>query len=117
MKNFSQSILVLFILVITSCASLTSNTIIEPNNSFILGNNEHGNFTVKLRNVSRNNLEVFHAPINGGKHSSQIVKPNEQVTVKVAKNTALFIKNESPEQASVNLYVTGDTGLSMGYKN
>ena len=27
------------------------------------------------------------------------------------------IENKSNEQASVDLYVTGDTGLSMGYKN
>jgi hypothetical protein len=37
--------------------------------------------------------------------------------VKAEKNTALVIENKSNEQASVDLYVTGDTGLSMGYKN
>jgi hypothetical protein len=29
----------------------------------------------------------------------------------------LVIENKSNETASVDLYVTGDTGLSMGYKN
>jgi hypothetical protein len=28
----------------------------------------------------------------------------------------LVIENKSNETASVDLYVTGDTGLSMGYK-
>jgi hypothetical protein len=32
------------------------------------------------------------------------------------RNTALVIENKSNETASVDLYVTGDTGLSMGYK-
>ncbi len=72
---------------------------------------------MKLKNVSKNNLEVFHAPIVGGKHSSQKVKPNEYATVKVDRNTALIISNTSKDTASVDLKVTGDTGLSMGYKN
>lgn len=116
MKNLSKSIVVLFLVVFTSCASVTSNTIIEPNNSFVLGNNAHGIFKVKVRNVSKNNLEIYHAPIEGGKHSSQIIIPNQQVILKVDANTALYIKNTATEQASVDLYVTGDTSLSMDYK-
>jgi len=102
--------------VFTSC-SLTSNTIIKPNDSFVLGNNQHGSFKVKLKNVSKNNLEVYHAPISGGKHSSQNVKPNQNTTIKVDRNTALIISNTSKDTASVDLKVTGDTGLSMGYSN
>ena len=100
-----------------SACSLTSNTIIKPKDSFVLGNNQHGSFKVKLKNVSKNNLEVYHAPITGGKHSSQNVKPNEYATVKVDRNTALIISNASKDTASVDLKVTGDIGLSMGYKN
>ena len=118
MKSTCLSFSLMFIL--TSCSvfnSLTSNTIIKANESFLLGNNEHGSFKVKLKNVSRNNLEIYCAPINGGKHSAQIVKPNESLTVKVDSNTALVINNKSTETASVDLKVTGDLGLSMGYKN
>jgi len=103
-------------ILLASC-SLTSNTIIKPNDSFVLGNNKHGAFKVKLKNVSKNNIEVYHAPIAGGKHSSQKVKPNESATVKVDRNTALIINNTSKDTASVDLKVTGDTGLSMGYSN
>ena len=114
MKTILTSIA--FSVFLASC-SLTSNTIIKPNDSFVLGNNQHGSFKVKLKNVSKNNLEIFHAPIDGGKHSSQKVKPNEYATVKVNRNTALVISNTSKDTASVDLKVTGDTGLSMGYKN
>jgi len=106
--------------MITSCGvfnSLTSNTIIKPNDSFILGNNEHGSFSVKLKNVSDHDLEIYQAPIKGGKHSTQIVTPNGVITVKVDSDTALVINNKSSKMASVDLKVTGDTGLSMGYKN
>jgi len=105
-----------FAFFLSSC-SLTSNTIIKPNDSFVLGNNQHGSFKVKLKNVSQNSLEVYHAPIEGGKHSTQKVKPNEYATVKVDRNTALIINNTSKDTASVDLKVTGDIGLSMGYSN
>jgi hypothetical protein len=105
------------VLFLVSCGTLHSNTTIKPNDSFILGNNKHGSFKVKLENVSTYDIEVYQAPIDGGKHSSQIVKPSAKVTFKVDNNTALYIVNQSPDTASVNLVVTGDTGLSMGYKN
>ncbi len=117
-----KSLFLLFIclILITSCGvfgSLTSNTLIQPKDSFILGNNEHGTFKVKLKNASNQELTIYRAPINGGTHSPITVKKNVSVTIKVERDTALVIKNDSNEQVSVNLYVTGDTGLSMGYKN
>lgn len=117
-----KTILVLFAtaLLITSCSvfdSLTSNTTIKPNESFVLGNNEHGTFKVKLKNVSNHDLKIIMAPLAGGTHSPITVRPNETVIVKAERNTALQIENKSNEVASVDLYVTGDIGLSMGYKN
>lgn len=109
-----------FALAVTSCGvfgSLTSNTIIKPNDSFVLGNNKHGTFKVKLKNVCNHDLKIFMAPIAGGTHSPIVVSPNKTIAVNAEKNTALVIENKSNEQASVDLYVTGDTGLSMGYKN
>lgn len=108
------------LLLTTSCGvfgSLTSNTSIKPNESFVLGNNEHGAFKVILKNVSNHDLQIIMAPNAGGTHSPITVSPNETVTVKAESNTALIIENKSNEGASVDLYVTGDTGLSMGYKN
>ena len=117
-----KSIITLFasLLLTTSCGvfgSLTSNTTIKPNENFVLGNNEHGSFKVKLKNVSNHDLKIIRAPITGGTHSPITVSPNKTITVKAEKNTAIIIENKSNESASVDLYVTGDTGLSMGYKN
>lgn len=117
-----KTILVLLatVLLLTSCSvfdSLTSNTTIKPNESFVLGDNEHGTFKVKLKNVSNHDLKIIMAPLAGGTHSPVTVRPNETVIVKTQRNTALRIENKSNEVASVDLYVTGDTGLSMGYKN
>jgi len=101
----------------TSCSTLRSTTYIKAQESFVLGNNEHGQFSVKLKNVSASNVEVWEVPIGGGRHSQVIVKPNETVKVSVDKNTALRIENKANDQAAVELLVKGDTGLSMGYKN
>jgi hypothetical protein len=116
-KTFTSIILVL---VISSCSifsSLTSTTTIRPNESFVLGNNEHASFKVLLKNISNHELRIVMAPIAGGTYSPITVSPNETVTVKTDRNTALVIENKSIEQANVTLKVTGDTGLSMGYKN
>lgn len=96
--------------------SLTSTTNIGPQDSFVLGNNEHGAFYVNLKNISPNALNIHLAPIDGGKHSPVVVQPDQKVSLKVEKNTAVVIANQSAENASVELKVVGDTGLSMGYK-
>lgn len=115
MKN--ALILLSLIFISVSCASLKSNTVIKPNDNFILGSNKHGTFKVKLENLSKNAVEIYLAPIDGGKHSPQTVAPNQIISIKVDKNSALVIVNNTADTSSVNLKVTGDLGLSMKYKN
>ena len=76
----------------------------------------HGEFSVKLKNGSKNAVTVYNAPNGGGKHTFETVQPNQTVKVKVESNTALVVENKSNDVASVDLLVKGDTGLSMGYK-
>ena len=118
MKNLILSIAVA--ITVISCGvfgSLTSNTSIKPNESFVLGNNAHSNFKVKLKNASNHDHEVYFAPIAGGTHSRQILQPNQEIVLKAESNTAVIIQNKSDQSASVDLHATGDLGLSMGYKN
>lgn len=121
-KLLSKTIIATLVVSIltSSCGvfgSLNSNTSIKPNDSFVLGNNEHGSFKVKLKNVSKNDIDIYEAPISGGTHTRITVKPNQSTIVKVERNTALYIENKAAEYASVDLKVTGDLGLSMTYKN
>lgn len=116
-KIIVVSLLFVFISSCSIFSTLNSNTSIKPNESFVLGNNEHGSFKVVLKNISNHDLRLVMAPISGGTHSPLIVAPNEIVKVKADKNTALIIENKSTEPAHVDLKVTGDIGLSMGYKN
>lgn len=106
-------------ILVSSCSvfnSLNSNTSIKPNDSFLLGNNEHGKFKIHLKNVSNHPVEIHLAPIAGGAYSYQIISSNEVVETKVPKNTAFVIENKSNENASVDIKATGDLDLSMGYK-
>jgi len=117
MKNLIiASLLILFTSSCSIFNSLYSTTTIKPKESFVLGNNKHGKFSVKIRNLSTNTIQVHSAPINGGNHSFIDIKPNESIKVKVGRNTAFVIANDSNQNASVSLVVKGDVGLSMGYK-
>lgn len=117
MKKLSSVFIFILAIITTSCRTLTSTTTIKAQDSFILGNNEHGRFSVKLKNISDTEVELWKAPIGGGRHSPVTVKPNGTLKTRLDKNTALRIENKSNEQVAVELLVKGDTGLSMGYKN
>lgn len=96
-------------------SSLNSNTSIKPNESFLLGNNEHGRFRITLKNVSNHPITIYFAPIDGGTYSRQTIEINQVVTTKVAKNTAIVIENKSDDYASVDIKATGDLNLGMAY--
>ncbi len=107
-------------IVFTSCSlfnSLTSNTSIKPNESFLLGNNEHGKFKITLKNVSNHPIDIYFAPISAGTHSRQTVGINQRITTHVKKNTAVVIENKSNDYASVDIKATGDLNLEMTYNN
>lgn len=80
--------LIIALLLTTSCSifgSLTSNTTIKPNESFVLGNNQHGSFTTYLKNEGATVLKIYQAPIDGETHSLLVIKPKEIVTVRAKK--------------------------------
>ncbi len=115
MKNVIFGCIALVAFMTSSC-SVTSSTLIKSKESFVLGNNEHGSFKVRMTNASLNNLSYYEAPITGGTHSPQSIKPYQTAIIKVDRNTALIIDNPSNIMATVKLKITGDVGLSMGYK-
>ncbi len=118
MKRISLFI-VLLSLFFTSCLpfqTLNSTTYIKPKESFLLGNNPHGKFLAIVTNTSVTPITIWKCPIEGGKHSPITLNPSITIKVKVEKNTALKIENDSEEQISIQLKVNGDIGLSMGYQ-
>jgi hypothetical protein len=118
MKKMITAILIIF--TISSCRLfnvITSNTTIEPNKSFVLGDNEHGGFKVKVKNVCNHSLALYQKGATGNKDTTVFIKANATLTFDVNSNTALIIENKSAKIGSVYLTITGNNNLSMGYRN
>lgn len=98
-----------------SCRSLTSTTYIEPRQSFVLGQGQHGAYTVDLKNQSRHEITIKQIGLDGAVLNSTVVDSRQSLSVAVAKNTTLKIVNASDKKAEVALKLIGDTNLSMGY--
>lgn len=116
----NKSIVAIFLILFTSCLpfkTLNSTTYIKANDTFILGNNEHGKFYVDVTNTSNDEIVIWQYPLTGGKHSPLSLRGKSKAKLVVDKNTSLRFENNSNEQVAIQLKVKGDLGLSMGYKN
>jgi hypothetical protein len=96
--------------------SLTSTTIIEPNQSFVLGEGKHGSYNAKITNKGKVDIEVFGERENEEQKSLGVLKPNDKSEYSVGKNTKVILKNLGSETATIGIKLSGDTSLSMGYK-
>jgi hypothetical protein len=97
-------------------ADLTSNTIIEPNQSFVLGEGKHGDYKAKIINKGEVDVEVFGEREDEERKSLGVLKPNDKNEYNIAKNTKVIFKNLGNKTATISIKLSGDTGLSMGYK-
>ena len=96
--------------------SLTSTTIIEPNQSFVLGEGRHGAYTAKIVNKGKVDVEVSGERENEERKSLGVLKPDDRGEYNVAKNMKVIFKNLGDKTATIGIKLSGDTGLSMGYK-
>lgn len=104
------------VLAFTSCA-LTSNTFIGPEKEFELGDGKHGSFKAAVKNISRATVDIYKQPLGWVKQKVISLAPGRRTTVTIAADTKAIFKNVSNAEASLQLKVTGDTGLSMGGPN
>jgi ABC-type Fe3+-hydroxamate transport system substrate-binding protein len=113
-----QKLFLAIIAVVTfSACSVTSNTVIGPKKEFELGDGKHGSFTAAIKNVSNATVEIYKQPLGGEQEKVVSLSPGQKATVTIAADTKAIFKNLSNGQASLNLKLTGDTGLSMGGPN
>jgi uncharacterized protein YxeA len=116
MKRFLIALTALT-LTASSCKTVYSTTSIDSKKSFVLGDNDHSPFEVTIKNISNDNVELSQMPNGGNKQLIQVLNPSKSATVKVEKNTALYIENKSNNKASVELNLNSNSHLSMGYKD
>lgn len=96
--------------------SLTSTTVIEPNQSFVLGEGKHGGYNAKLVNKGKVDIEIFTESEKEERKSVGVLKPNDKTEFTILKNTKVIFKNLGNETATIGIKLSGDTSLSMGYK-
>ncbi len=96
--------------------TLTSTTIIEANQSFVLGEGKHGGYYAKIVNKGDVDVEVFAAAENEERKSLGVLKPKDKGEYNVAKDTQVIFKNLGDKTATIGIKLLGETSLSMGYK-
>ncbi len=103
--------------IFQACQTLTSQTLIDPQKSFVLGKGKHGSYVAQIQNTGKDDIEVILIDENGGLTSLGMLKKNEKETYRVPKNTTVQFKNTSSDQKGViDIKLEGDTNLSMGYQ-
>ncbi len=118
-----QKLLLLAIICLasgTSCrifSHLHSTTTIEPARSFVLGEGNHGSYEATVKNISKQDIEVFISDKNAQTVSLGLLSPKVSKTYKVASNTKVAFKNLGNATAYIEIELVGDTQLSMGYKD
>lgn len=116
MKYITFTLLALCLIAFSSCGSLHSTTYIQPHDAFVLGNNLHGKFSVKMTNTSDQSIQVEMHPNGGGQHSLQTIAAGKTTHFKTDRNTAVHFMNNSADTVAIQLTVRGDVNLSMGYQ-
>ena len=101
---------------LSACRSLTSVTYIKRGESFVLGDNPHGNYSITARNQDAAPVEVFRTGADGAKVSLGVLTTGKSTQVDVPANTTVILKNLGDAPAAVGIKITGDTGLGMGYQ-
>ncbi|MBC8110562.1 MAG: hypothetical protein H7Y04_05830 [Verrucomicrobia bacterium] len=121
MKNLTL-IVVALVLFIAACRSITSHrissiTYIEPNKSFELGKGKHGAYTADVKNAGNTEVEVITETIEGVQTSLGTLKPQQKNVYFVEKDTKVYFKNMGIKNATLDLWLKGESGLSMGYQD
>jgi hypothetical protein len=117
MKKIKIITLCIISFIVQSCASLNSETIIEPNKTFVLGEGKHASYSAIVKNIGNVNLEIFKQELGREKISAGILKINQENSFDIAKNTAVFFQNySSSKTVRLKIKLVGTSNLSMGYQ-
>ncbi len=96
---------------------LTSQTTIDSEKSFVLGEGQHGSYTAVIQNTTNTPVEVFIQKYQSEVSTSLgVLNKGDKQEYSVAKDNRVSFKNLGKEVAVINIKLNGDTNLSMGYK-
>jgi hypothetical protein len=109
----------LVLILATACwagGSLNSDLLIEPGKQFALGGGQPGAFRVVARNTGPVSVEIKERPRGGGIFGKATLAPGQRATLRFLPGSTALLLNPSDKKARLDLHVTGDTNLSMGYE-
>jgi hypothetical protein len=105
----------LMLLVFPACSTIHSEVSVAAGEQFILGENSHEGFTARLENRGPNEAEVLKR-IFGVETVIAILRPGDRAKVDFPADCVVFLRNRGPRATVVHVKLSGDTGLSMGYR-
>ncbi|GAA3929976.1 hypothetical protein [Hymenobacter algoricola] len=101
----------------TACwAGIRSGLVIEPGKQFVLGGGQPGSFKVEAHNVGKVSVEIKERPRDGGIFGKTTLAPGARGTLRFMAGSTAVLLNPSTQQVKVDLKISGDTRLSMGYE-
>ncbi|MBC8084237.1 MAG: hypothetical protein H7Z21_13610 [Hymenobacter sp.] len=106
----------LLLLAAACWAGIRSGLVIEPGKQFVLGGTQPGAFKVVAHNVGKVPVEFKERPRGGGIFGKATLAPGAKATLRFLAGSSAVLLNPSAQQAKVDLNITGDTQLSMGYE-
>ena len=103
--------------LLSACwAGIYSDLFIEPGKQFVLGGGQPGAFKVVAHNVGKVPVEFKERPRGGGIFGRATLQPGQSATLRFMAGSSALLLNPSEQKANLNLHITGDTRLSMGYE-
>ena len=101
--------------LLAGCASLQSGLTVPPQSRFELGGSQAGAFTAALENVGPVAVTVVERARGGAETVRGTVAPGASARLRFAPGSAALVVNATDREARVDVNLTGDTNLSMGY--
>ncbi len=119
MRNVTvgRIVVVAGVLLLSACASITSQTSIEPGKAFRLGGGQAGAFTVRGSNSGAVPVVVF-LDRDGVRDSVTTVAPGQKVDATFpSRAMAVFVNRSDTKAASLSVKITGSvSSLGMTYE-
>lgn len=99
---------------LSGCA-ITSGLTIEPGETFVLGGDQRGAFTVELLNTGSVEIEVAEVTVAEDTLRVAQLAPGEVARAHFGARSAALIINRGDVDVTVRATIRGDTNVGMGY--
>ncbi|MEM1116321.1 MAG: hypothetical protein AAF845_11270 [Bacteroidota bacterium] len=108
-------LLLLSLLLVAGCSSIRSGLEIDPGATFVLGGDQRGAFRVQILNTGPAAVRVSEVTVFQDTTDIALIRPGDSAEAHFSEGSAALIANLDGQEASLDVRITGDTNLGMGY--